>query len=110
MKHLTWVLAAPLLASCSQINALAPVSGVPLSTVQIAVNDVLMRKEVPILTAPICTASEAAFTCSGTTLRNEPIEVRVPNDATQVMTITVAGKQIFKGPVQAVIEQSGEGR
>lgn len=110
MKFLTWLLAAPLLVGCSQINALAPVSGVPLSTVQIAASDVLMRKEVPLLTAPICTASDTEFTCAGETLKNEPITVRVPNDATQVMTITVGGKQIFEGPVQDVIEQSGEGR
>ena len=110
MKSLTWLLAAPLLVGCSQIDALAPVSGVPLSTVQIAASDVLIRKEVALLSAPICTETQAEFTCVGTTLKKEPIEVKVPNDATQVMTITVAGKQIFEGPVQDVIEQAGEGR
>ena len=84
MKSHTWLLAAPLLVGCSQIDALAPVSGVPLSTVQIAASDVLIRKEVALLSAPICTESQAEFTCVGTTLKKEPIEVKVPNDATQV--------------------------
>ncbi len=110
MRRWAWLLAAPLLVGCSQIDALQQVSGVPLSTVRIAANDVLVREKVPIKTAPICTESETEFTCSGTTLKDEPIEVKVPNDEQQVMTVTVAGKQIFSGPVQDVVEQTGEGR
>ncbi len=108
MKRWAWLMAAPLLVGCSQINALQQVSGVPLSTVRIAANDVLVEKQIPIKTAPICTETETEFTCTGSTLKDEPIEVKVPNDEKQVMTITVAGKQIFAGPVQDVVEQSGE--
>lgn len=108
MTRWAWLLAAPLLVGCSQINALQPVSGVPLSTVGIAANDVLVQQDVAIKTAPVCTESESEFTCTGSTLKDEPIEVKVPNDDTQVMTITVAGKQIFSGPVQDVVEQAGE--
>lgn len=108
MRRWAWLLAAPLMVGCSQIDALQQVSGVPLSTVRIAANDVLVQKDVPIKTAPICTETESEFTCTGSTLKDEPIEVKVPNDETQVMTITVGGKQIFSGPVQDVVEQSGE--
>lgn len=108
MKRYAWLLAAPVLMGCSQIDGLQPVSGVPLSTVGIAANQVLVAKRIPIKTAPICTESTTEFTCTGATLKDEPIMVKVPNDQSQVMTITVGGKKIFTGPVQDVIEASGE--
>lgn len=107
MKRLAWLLAAPLLVGCSQIDALQQVSGVPLSTVRIAAYDVLVDKEVPIKLAPVCTETAEQFTCSGSTLEDEPIEVTVPNDEQQIMTVTVGGEQIFSGPVQDVVEEAG---
>jgi hypothetical protein len=108
MKRWAWLLAVPLLASCSQVAALQQVSGVPLATVEIAAADVLVAKDVPLLQAPNCTETETEFNCSGTTVAGKPIVVTVPNDEQQVMTITVDGEQIFSGPVQDVIEESGE--
>lgn len=105
-----WLVAAPLLVGCSQIDALQPVSGVPLSTVRIAANEVLINEKVAVLTAPACTETPTEFTCIGSTLKGEPIEVKVPNNVTQIMTISVGGKQIFSGPVQDVIEASGQGQ
>lgn len=105
MKRLVVLVA--LLAGCSQIDALQPVSGVPLSTVGIAVGDVLVDQKVPIKVAPVCTETPEQFTCAGSTLADEPIEVTVPNDEQQVMVVKVAGKEIFTGPVQDVIEEAG---
>jgi hypothetical protein len=107
MRRLAWLLAAPLLVGCSQLDALQQVSGVPLSTVRVAAYDVLVDKKVPIKVAPICTETPEQFTCTGSTLDDEPIEVTVPNDEQQVMTVTVGGEQIFRGPVQDVIEKGG---
>jgi hypothetical protein len=107
MSRFAWLLAAPLLVGCSQVDALQQVSGVPLATVRIAAYDVLVDKKVAIKSAPVCSETEAEFTCSGTTLEDEPIEVKVPNDEQQVMTVTVGGEEIFSGPVQDVIEEAG---
>ena len=108
MRRWTWLLAAPLLVGCSQLDALQQVSGVPLATVEIAADDVLLAKKVPLLVSPVCVAGDAQFTCTGTTLDDKPINVTVPDDEQMVMTITVGGEQIFSGPVQEVIEKAGE--
>ena len=108
MKRLGLTFAVLVLVGCSQVDALQQVSGVPLATVRIAAYDVLVDQRVPIKEAPVCTESETEFTCSGSTLRGEAIEVRVPNDEQQVMTVSVAGEQIFSGPVQDVNEEAGE--
>jgi hypothetical protein len=107
MRRAVLLLAAVALAGCSQVDALQQVSGVPLATVRIAAYDVLVDQRVPIKEAPLCTESATEFTCSGTTLDDRPIEVTVPNDEQQVMTVTVGGEQIFSGRVQDVIEESG---
>lgn len=105
MKRL--VVIVLLLAGCSQVNALQQVSGTPLSTVRVAVNDVLLEQKVLIKQAPVCTETETEFTCTGSTLTDKAIEVTVPNDEQQVMVIKVGGKEIFTGPVQDVIEEAG---
>lgn len=108
MRRWSWVLAVPLLVGCSQMAALQQVSGVPLQTVKVAADDVLVAKGVPVLRAPVCVEAGAGFTCSGTTVDDKPIEVTVPEGEQQVMTITVGGEQIFSGPVQQVIDEAGE--
>lgn len=108
MRRWVWLLAAPLLVGCSQIDALQQVSGVPLATVEIAADDVLVSKGIDLLEAPTCVEGDGEFTCSGTTLDRQEIAVKVPDDEQQVMTITVGGEQIFSGPVQDVVEQAGE--
>lgn len=108
MRRWAWVLAAPLLVGCSQVDALQQVSGVPLSTVKIAADDVLLTRDIPLLSAPVCTEGDGQFTCTATTLTRKPVDVTVPDDEEMIMTVTVDGKRIFKGPVQDVIEQAGE--
>jgi hypothetical protein len=108
MRRWVWLLAAPLLVGCSQVDALQQVSGVPLATVEIAVDDVLVDQDVNVLTSPVCSEADGEFTCAGTTLDDKPITVTVPDDQTQVMTIKIDGTQIFSGPVQEVIEKAGE--
>jgi hypothetical protein len=108
MRRWAWVLAAPLLVGCSQVDALQQVSGGPLATVEIAADDVLLQKDIALLAAPKCVENEQEFTCEGTTLDNRPIAVSVPQVEPQIMTIIVGGEQIFSGPVQDVIEAAGE--
>ncbi|MEZ5185076.1 MAG: hypothetical protein R2720_04975 [Candidatus Nanopelagicales bacterium] len=108
MRRWAWLLAAPVLVGCSQIDALQQVSGVPLATVEIAADDVLLQKNVPLLSAPICQEGDAEFTCTATTQDNQQVEVSVPDDEQMIMTVTVGGEEIFSGPVQDVIERAGE--
>ncbi|MCU0294423.1 MAG: hypothetical protein MUD05_00045 [Candidatus Nanopelagicales bacterium] len=108
MRRWAWVFAGPLLVGCSQVDALQQVSGGPLATVEIAADDVLLQKQIPLLAAPKCVENEQEFTCAGTTLDNKLIAVSVPQVEPQIMTITVGGEQIFSGPVQEVIEAAGE--
>lgn len=108
MRRWAWLMAAPLLVGCSQIDALQQVSGVPLATVKIAADDVLLQKNVPLLSAPKCLEGEGKFTCTATTQDNKPVEVSVPDDEQMIMTVKVDGKEIFSGPVQDVIEAAGE--
>ncbi len=108
MMRWAWLLAAPLLVGCSQVDALQQVSGVPLATVEIAVDDVLVDQGVKVLTSPVCTEGDGQFTCAGTTLDDKPITATVPDDETQVMTVKIDGAEIFSGPVQEVIEKAGE--
>lgn len=120
--------AATALTGCSQINSLKQVSGVPLNTLQIAIGDELINQGVSILVTPVCTENTTnnTFECKGTTTTNQPIIVTTsPSSAstftlspggtptavpdgtlTQSMEITVGGKKIYSGSVQAVIDKS----
>lgn len=108
MRRWSWVVVVPMLVGCSQIGALQQVSGVPLQTVKVAADDVLVAEGVHVLRAPVCVEEGDGFTCSGTTVDDRPIEVKVPAGDEQVMTVTVGGEQVFSGPVQEVIERAGE--
>ncbi len=108
MRRWVWVLAVPLLAACSQVDSLQQVSGVPLATVEIAADDVLVAQNVRLLSAPACVEADGMFRCTGTTVDNEAIEVEVPDDDEMIMTVRIAGQEIFQGQVQEVIEKAGE--
>lgn len=119
------------LVGCSQVAALKQVSGVPITTLQIATNDVLVSLKVPVKEAPVCAANATGdgYECKGSTVTGTPIVVTAPEaldvsmtptvNGTPVampegslkmpMTVTVAGKVIFKGDAQAVIEQNQRG-
>lgn len=97
-----------ILAGCSQIAALKQVSGVPITTLTIAANDVLVAQRVPVLEAPKCRLDSAAnkYQCSGSTLSGSKIDVTAPDQENLIMTIKVGGKEIFSGGVQDVIESN----
>jgi len=76
MRHrrLVALVALPLaLGACSQVAALTPVSGGPVTSVRNAVYDVLVEQQVPILVAPQCVAVTTGFSCSGTTQDGQEI-------------------------------------
>ena len=96
------------LSGCSQVESLVPVSGVPEAIVRIAVIDVLLREKVAVLVAPVCTSKGGAITCAGTTMAKEPIAVTSAPKAPFQMTVTVAGREIFTGTAQAVIDEASQ--
>ncbi|MDQ5973322.1 MAG: hypothetical protein QG661_531 [Actinomycetota bacterium] len=106
------LLAAPLLmvglVGCSQLSALAPVSGGPITTLRTAANDVLLEKGVEILVAPECTESDSTFTCAGTTIDMEPITVTSSDAEATTMTVTVGGTVLYDGDVKSVIDRFAE--
>jgi hypothetical protein len=85
-----------------------PVSGVPEATVRIATIDVLTREKVAVLVAPVCTAQGGTISCSGTTAAKEPIAVTSAAKAPYAMTVTVAGREIFSGTAQDVIDEAAQ--
>ncbi len=97
------------LSGCSQVASLVPVSGVQEATVRIAAIDVLARDRVGVLVAPVCTSQADAISCAGTTVAKEPIVVTSAAKAPYAMTVTVAGRQIYAGTAQDVIDAAGQG-
>lgn len=99
--------AALLLAGCSQLAAIAPVGGNRLSDVRYAANDILVREEIDILTAPVCEeADDKAVTCSGETVDGDAITVESPADDQTRLTITVGGTVLFEGVIQDVLDEA----
>ncbi|MBP7972195.1 MAG: hypothetical protein WBB44_08690 [Candidatus Nanopelagicales bacterium] len=87
------------LAGCSFTSGLLPSSGND-PNVYFAQANILTAKKVPILVLPECSMEPngTTQTCTGTTVDKQPIVVTA--DQTQdslPMTITVGGKEIFRG-------------
>jgi hypothetical protein len=99
---------AVLLAGCSQVDALVPVSGGPESVVRNATIDVLLREKVDVLVAPVCAADEGrtVIRCTGQSAAREPIETTAAPKAPYEMTVTVAGREIYAGTAQAAIDEA----
>ena len=100
------VLAALLLAGCSQTAALAPVGGNRLSEVRFAANDVLVAQSIQILTAPVCTASgadDATISCTGETTDQQTITVTSKATDQKNMDVTVGSRSIYHGSVMDVL-------
>ena len=111
MRRLRLVALAALpiaLGACSQINALAPVSGGPITSVRIAVYDVLVEQNVPILVAPQCTPATSGFTCTGKTPDGQEILATGGPTAPYPITITVGGTTIFQGNAQDVLDKAAQ--
>ncbi|NYF09281.1 hypothetical protein HDC94_000437 [Leifsonia sp. AK011] len=98
-------LAALALAGCSEVAAIAPVGGNRLSDVRYAAIDVLVDREVPILTAPVCSVSDdKAVSCEGETVDGEAITVTSTADDQASLTIEVGTETLFTGVIQDVLD------
>jgi hypothetical protein len=120
--------AAITLVGCSQIDSLKQVSGVPVNTLQIASDEILVANNIPVLEAPTCVQNDAgtAVDCTGSTTNGTKITVAaknttaatftlapggtptaVPNGAlNMVMVLKVGNKTLYQGSVQEAIERS----
>lgn len=99
-------LAALALAGCSQVAALTPVGGGPITTVRNAVYDVLVAQEIEILVAPQCTTSDAGFTCTGSTIDGQTILAEAQSAAPYPLTISVGSSVIFTGTANDVLAEA----
>ncbi len=120
------------ISGCSQIDSLQQVSGVPVNTLQIAVDTVLIENKVPILVAPVCeqTAADAnKLECPGKAINGQDIVVTATNGTANTKTLSpggtptalpagtlnlamvvkVGGKTIYEGQAQTVIDKSQGG-
>ncbi len=96
-----------LLSGCSEIAAIAPVGGNRLSDVRYAALDVLVDREIAILTAPVCSVSEdKAVTCEGETVDGEVITVTSTADNQANVTIEIGSEPLFTGVIQDVLDDA----
>ena len=95
-----------LLTGCSQIDALQPVSGGPITTVRNATYVVLVDQQVPIKVAPICEEAADAFLCIGSTLDGLEITATAKATAPYDLTIEVGGEVIFTGSAEQVLSDA----
>ncbi|MFM7145515.1 MAG: hypothetical protein ACKOW5_04180 [Actinomycetales bacterium] len=109
-RHRLFVICALtlVLGACSQAASLAPVSGGPITSVRIAVYDVLVEQEVSILVAPQCAPVSNGFSCKGTTTDGQEIQATADGAAPYPLTITVGGAVIFQGNAQDVLDKAAE--
>ena len=98
--------AALALTACSQVAALTPVSGGPLTSVRNASYDVLVAQQVQILVAPVCTAAGTGFTCTGSTVDGKDITVEASGTTPYPMTVKVGGSVVFEGNAVDVLQQA----
>ena len=96
------------LGACSQVASLTPVSGGPITSVRIAVYDVLVAQEVPILVAPQCAAVTGGFECTGTTMDGREILATASGSSPYAFVITVGGTTIFQGNAKDVLDESAK--
>jgi len=101
---ITFALSTLLLTACSQISSLTPVGGAALTSVRNATYDVLVDQRIPILVAPLCTSTEAGFTCTGSTTGGEEILAQAGSEAPYELKITIDGRTVFEGTAQEVLE------
>ncbi len=93
-------------SGCSQVSALAPVSGDDITALRTAVYDVLLENQVELLVAPQCQESGAGYTCAGTTIDHESISVVAEGgDAALSMTVKVGSRIVYDGDVEDVVQR-----
>lgn len=104
------LVAALVLAGCSQVAAIAPVGGNRLAEVRFASIDVLVAAAVDVRTAPACTqAADTTVSCAGDTLTGAAIEVSAPAAEPDRLQVTVGGASVYDGSLQAVLEKAMAG-
>jgi hypothetical protein len=94
------------LVGCSQVAALTPVGGGPITTVRNAVYDVLVEQDVEILVAPQCETATDGFLCKGTTIDGEVILAEASKIAPYSLTITIGSQVVFTGTAQDVLDKA----
>ena len=105
-RALPLVTLAVLLTGCSQVAALAPVGGDHLAEVRFAANDVLVSSGIDILVAPVCTSTDTAISCSGTTVDGEEITaISTDADPTSI-EVSVGDTVLFSGAISDVIDSN----
>ncbi len=100
--------ASIVIAGCSQVAALAPVSGNRITEVRFAANDVLLDRAIALAVAPVCDQDGPTITCAGTTAAGEPIAVTASGPAApaDTLTVSVGGTTIYQGSVRDVLDAS----
>ncbi len=91
-----------------QIDALAPVSGGPLQTVRVGVLDVLVREDVPILIAPVCTQEATQFTCIGSTIDGTDIVAESTLTKPYMISVAVGSEVLYEGDVQVILDEAAQ--
>lgn len=106
------VLVAVTLGGCAnvqtQVAQLQPVAGDALTGVNIAVNDVVLAKDVEVLVAPVCTYEPETYTCKGSTVDGAEIVGTAVGAEPETVTIIVGGKQIFSGAIEEVLKKAAQ--
>ncbi len=105
------IVAAGVLAGCSQISALAPVGGDGLAEVRFGAIDVLQDKGIDVLSAPVCVTVDAgpAVTCAGTTIDGGVITVTSSTAAGAALEVVVGGETLFRGVLSDVLDRAARG-
>lgn len=100
-------LAVVTVAGCSQIAVLQPVAGDGVTAVNNATSDVLAKEGVDVMTWPVCSFDNSIYTCTGETLDGQPIAATTSSSEPLELTVTVGGRTVYRGPVEAVLEEAG---
>lgn len=101
------VLAAGLLAGCSQEQALAPVAGDDITQLRIAVDNALAEAGVSIMVSPVCRDQDGVTRCTGTTRSGGAIEAESGPDEDRVV-VRADGRTIYEGSITEIVQRAAE--
>lgn len=114
-----WALAIPVaaltLAGCGgDLKGLAVQGNMTPLYIQTATTAVLTEADIPIQTAPVCTAdTKTSYSCTGKTQSGEAISASVPDapaTATNAtLVVKVGSKQLYNGPIDAILLKNAQG-
>jgi hypothetical protein len=101
------------LAGCAMIDGLETSGTLDLVIYASAANAVLLDQGIRIASVPVCETDQATESdastgikarCVGETWSGRQIDVTVTN--TKDMTISVADRQVFQGPLDAILQEN----